>query len=167
MLYLRSKLQTITPRLPKPQTAGARALLENCAGTSLIELALVLPVLVLILAGAVDFGRAYVLALQVASAAQAGAAYGNQSFTDTVGMIAAAKLNAPGIPTLSVSATFGCECHDGSGVVVSCTSAPVCAQNVLNYAEVTASTPYTPILPYPGIPSTLNLKSKTRVRSSQ
>ena len=139
----------------------------DSTGSSLIEAALVLPVLVLIVVGAIDFGRAFFIGVQVASAAQAGAAYGVQNFTDTAGMITAAKLNAPAVSSLAVSATFGCECHDGSAVVLSCTVSPVCPMNVLNYAEVTASTVYTPILPYPGIPATLSVQSKTRIRSSQ
>jgi Flp pilus assembly protein TadG len=141
--------------------------LKDRKGSSLVECAVVLPVLLLLMVGSIDFGRAYFISIQVASAAQAGAAYGVQSFTDTAGMITAAKLNAPSVPSMTTVATFGCECHDGSSSSALCTSNPTCPQNVLNYADVTTTAVYTPMLPYPGIPAAINLRSEVRMRVSQ
>ncbi len=141
--------------------------LKEQRGSSLLECAIVLPLLILLLVGAIDFGRAYFLSIQVASAAQAGAAYGVQSFTDTAGMVTAAKLNAPSVPSMTTVATFGCECHDASASSVSCSSNPTCPQNVVNYADVTTSATYTPMLPYPGIPASIALRSEVRMRVSQ
>lgn len=142
-------------------------LLRERDGNSLVECAIALPVLVLLLVGVVDFGRAYFIDIQVASAARAGAAYGVQSFTDTAGMVTAAKVNAPSIPSLSAVATFGCECHDGSATSVSCRTNPSCPQNVVNYAEVTTIATYTTLLPYPGIPPSIKMQSTVRMRVSQ
>ncbi len=85
---------------------------EANEGTSILEAALILPVLLLMLVVAVDLGRAYYVAIEVASAAHAGALYGAQYPTDTNGMIAASKLDALDVPTLSVVAAYGCECSD-------------------------------------------------------
>ena len=137
------------------------------SGSSLVECAVVLPVLILLMVGAIDFGRAYFIDIQVASAAQAGAAYGVQNFTDTGGMVTAAKLNAPSVPGIMAVATFGCECHDGSSFSSSCTSNPICPQNILNYADVVTTATYTPMLPYPGIPASISLRSEVRMRVSQ
>ncbi|MBE7159246.1 MAG: pilus assembly protein, partial [Rhodospirillales bacterium] len=61
----------------------------------MVELALLLPLLLLLLVGAVDLGRAFYVAIEVSSAASAGAVYGTQNPTDTAGMQNAAALNAP------------------------------------------------------------------------
>src|SRR5271169_6845725 len=87
------------------------------AGSSLIELALVLPVLFLLVLGVVDFGRAYYLAIEVSQAAHTAALYGSQNPSDTIGMQNAAVADAQDVPnftTSSVTAVFGCECADGS-----------------------------------------------------
>ena len=146
---------------------GCWAFFDDRQGSSLVECAVVLPVLILLMVGAIDFGKAYFLSIQVASAAQAGAAYGVTNFTDTAGMVTAARLNAPAVPSMTTVATFGCECHDGSATSASCTSNPTCPQNVLNYVDVTTTATYTPMLPYPGIPASINLRSEVRMRVSQ
>ncbi len=51
------------------RTKRKSGFLQAEQGASLVELALVLPILFLILMGAVDFGRAYYLAMEVAGAA--------------------------------------------------------------------------------------------------
>src|ERR1700712_5471655 len=48
-------------------------------GSSLVELAILLPMLMFLLVGAADFGKAYYLTIEVASAAEAGALYGVQN----------------------------------------------------------------------------------------
>ena len=151
----------------KSPVDAIRLFLNEKSGSSLVECAVVLPLLILLMVGAIDFGRAYFISIQVASAAQAGAAYGVQNFTDTAGMITAAKLNAPAVPAMTTVAAFGCECHDGSASSGSCTSNPSCPQNVLNYADVTTTATYTPMLPYPGIPASISLRSEVRMRVSQ
>lgn len=135
-------------------------------GTSILEAALVLPVLLLMLVVAVDLGRAYYVAIEVASAAHAGALYGAQYPTDTNGMVAASKLDAFDVPTLSAAATYGCECSDGSSAVVACTTAPSCSFNVVNYAEVDTTMNYIPMLVYPGLPGSFALTGKSRMRAA-
>lgn len=144
---------------------GRNIMRESEQGSSLLETALLLPMILLMVAGAIDFGRGYAVAIQVASAAQAGALYGVQNPGDTTGMENAATLDAPGLTTLTTSATYGCECYDGSSAVPDCTAPPTCANNYVNYASVTASATYTPLLSYPGIPKTLTLTNTVRLRS--
>lgn len=138
------------------------------SGTSLIELALVLPVLLLLLTGAVDFGRAYYLDIEVTHAAHAAALYGSQNPSDTVGMQNAAVADAVDVPTFStssVSVSYGCECSDGSSAVVGCTTAPICSTNIVSYVQVDTSMTYSAMLPYPGIPSPLTLRGTARMRA--
>lgn len=136
-------------------------------GSSVVEVALLMPVLLLILVGAVDLGRAYFMAIEVSSAAHAGALYGVQNPTDTSGMESAAKLNASDVSSLVTTATYGCECSDGTLQNASCTSAPTaCPFNVVNYVQVGTSATYTTLIDWPGIPSSVALAGSAWMRSA-
>ena len=137
---------------------------RNDDGSSLIEVAMVLPVLILLLLGIVDFGRAFYLSNEVAGAAHAGAIYGTQYPTDITGMETAAADNAPDVSNLATTASYGCECSDGTGQSASCSAAPSCSSNLVYYAKVKASASYTPWLPWPGIPS-MTLSDTVEMRS--
>lgn len=154
--------------------AGRHTLFDRLlcqAGSSLIELALMLPVLFLLLLGVVDFGRAYYLAIEVSQAAHTAALYGSQNPADTTGMQNAAVADAPDVPnftTSSVTATFGCECADGSLPVPGCTTKPSCGtSNMVDYVQVNTSASYNALFPYPRIPSTLTLRGSARMRAGQ
>jgi hypothetical protein len=137
------------------------------SGSSLVETALVTPVLVLLLVAAVDFGNAYYARIAVSSAAEAGALYGVQNPGDLAGMILASKLDGADVLTLVPTASFGCECADGSGSSALCVATPTCAGNVVNYVEVDTTAIYTPIMPYPGVPAVITLNGKARMRVAQ
>ena len=143
------------------------AVLRGERGNSLVELALLLPFLLLLLVGVVDFGRAYYLLLEVASAAHAGALYGTQNPTDTANMQAAATLDAPDVPGITATATYGCECSDGTAASASCTATPSCTSpaTVVNYVQVDTSAAYTPWLTYPGVSLPSSLTGSARMRA--
>ncbi|SNS93986.1 Flp pilus assembly protein TadG [Granulicella rosea] len=144
-----------------------RAYLRRDDGASLIEVAIIMPVLLLLLVGAVDFGQAYYAAIEVSSAAEAGALYGVQQPTDTAGMQAAAILDAPDVATIAAVATYGCQCSDGTGVSANCSYAPTnCSSNIVNYVQVSTTATYTSILRFPGIPIHIPLTSVVRMRSA-
>jgi Flp pilus assembly protein TadG len=137
------------------------------AGNSLVEVAFFLPLLFLLLSGVVDFGRGYYLANEVAGAAHAGAVYGSQDITDTTDMITAAKLAAPDVSGLSPTASWGCECSDGTQSSASCTTTPAsCSANVVYYASVTVTATYTPIMPWKGIGSSFTITRSATMRSA-
>jgi Flp pilus assembly protein TadG len=143
-------------------------LLKREEGGGLVELALVMPVYLLLLLGALDFGRAFYLSIEIAGAAHAAAVYGSQNPTDTTGMITAAQDDAPNVPSLSVvTPTYGCQCSDGSNYSAGCTSTPSCPSNNPVYrVNVTVTATYTPLFPWPGIPSTMSLSSSASMRSA-
>lgn len=134
-------------------------------GSSLIEVAIILPVLLLFLMGVVDFGRAYYLSNEVVGAAHAGAVYGSQFPTSTTNIVDAAKLDASDVSGLTATASWGCECWDGSSSSPSCGTTPVCSTNIVYYVTVTATATYTPLIPWPGIPSSIILSRSTTMRS--
>ncbi len=136
-------------------------------GSALIELALLLPVFVMLLVGSIDFGRAFYASIEVASAAQAAACYGTQQPSDLAGMRAAAALDASEINNLTTNVSTGCQCADGSSVQPGCQSPPTsCTANIVTYVQVTTSSTYSPMLHYPGLPATFNLQGNARMRTS-
>lgn len=156
--------------------ARLRLLCRADDGSSFIELAFVAPFLVLLVIGAVDFGRAYYVGLEVANAAHAGAEYAsyNQS-ASTANIQAAAQAAAPDVGLATPTVSYSCECSDGSSVVSSsnCSSSPPsCVANSTRsgtpvyLAKVTTSATYTPLMPWPGIPSTITLTKTAAVRGN-
>lgn len=149
-----------------------KSLLHCESGQNLVEAALVLPFLILLLAGAVDLGRAYYVYVELKASAHAGALYGAQYPADTNGITAAAKSNAP---DLSSDATFtvatpsqGCECSDSTSITSPCTNPlPSCGSGttLVYYVSVTTSITYKPLLPWPGIPSSSTLSETVQMRS--
>ncbi|KAA6464893.1 pilus assembly protein [Acidobacteria bacterium AB60] len=141
-------------------------LLHKDEGSSMVELALVTPILVLLLLAAIDFARAYYLSTELVGAAHAGAEYGITSHSDTAGMKAAAIADAPDVPNLNVTTpTWGCECSDGSGSSASCSKKPACTYNMVYWVKVQASATYSTIYPWRGIPSTITITQTATVRS--
>lgn len=134
-------------------------------GASVLETALIAPVLLLLVAGTVDLGRAYTAAIEVQEAAHAGALYGAQNPTDSAGMQETAEEEASNFSGLTATASYGCECSDGSSAVTSCTTIPTCTYNYVDYVSVTATVEFKPIFPYPGLPSSFKLSSTSRLRA--
>lgn len=150
-----------------------RKLFRREAGASIAELALITPMFFLILAGSIDFARAYYLGMEVSGAALAGATYGASNHTDTTGITKAAQLAASDVATanLSVTPSYGCECSNttigSSTSYTNCSSTPTCTGNSVVYWEkVTASTSYTPVFPWPGVPSPMRFTQTAVIRSA-
>lgn len=138
--------------------------LRNSEGSSFIELALLLPFLLFLFVGAVDLGRLYFMCVEVTGAAQAGALYGVQNPSDASGMQSAAAAGASSLSGITTTASYGCECSDGSSPSASCSSTPSCTYNYVNYVDVASSVQYTPIFNYPGLPSNMTVTREARMR---
>jgi Flp pilus assembly protein TadG len=121
-------------------------------GTALVEFAVMLPLILLLLAGVLDYTLVMRTAISVADAARAGAQYGSSSAgnaSDTLGMQNAALNAAPDVHGLTATAAKVCKCSDGTAASCGggCSSGPVRV-----YAQVTASTIATPIFTYSLVP---------------
>ncbi len=119
-------------------------------GSAIVEFALVAPLLLLLVAGVLDFSMALRTAASVADAARAGAQYGSRSpanAADTAGIQAAALNAAPGITGLSATAVESCQC---SGGAASCTGS--CAGGLRIYVQVTAHATAPTVFRYSGLP---------------
>ncbi len=139
------------------------------AGTATVELAVLLPLLLLIALGTVDFGRVFYMSVEVANAARAGVQYGAQGVTystDYTGMVNAAKNDAADIPSMTATAERFCTCT-GSNSRVSCSSPPCTAPLPTApeiYVQVDTQATFKTLMNYPGIPSTITLSKEAIMR---
>jgi Flp pilus assembly protein TadG len=141
------------------------AMLGNTEGSNLVELALALPMLLLILVAAVDLGEAFYTGVQLSGSAHDGALYGIHNPTDITGMKSAAQNGSANLSGFVASATYGCECSDGSAAVSSCGAPPICTSNYVNYVDVTVTASYSPIISFAGVPSPSTFRSEARMRA--
>lgn len=88
-------------------------------GDGLVEFALILPVLMLVLMGILDLGRAVYAYNVVANSAREGARYGIASPSDTVGMINVARSSAVGLDPNRITVTIDNPTSDTLRVAVS------------------------------------------------
>jgi Flp pilus assembly protein TadG len=138
-------------------------------GQSLVELALVLPVLLLLLVGIIEIGRFSYYSILVANAARAGAQYGAQNLAtaaDAGGIRAAARND--GLPSLAITPSQFCGCN-GAALNACSTIVPTCAppEHPLVYVQVTATGTFTSLFSYPGLPGSVTLTSTEKMRVAQ
>jgi Flp pilus assembly protein TadG len=142
------------------QKNGARNALRDEQGAALIELAVLLPIFVLILIGITNCTFLIEQRIQLQEAAAAGAAYatipGNS--TDTAGMIAATRAASPQFnTTMAVTAVNVYSCTPGGTPVVVTTVCPNSAGPLL-FAQVTTTAIESTILKYTGMPATVTMQ---------
>lgn len=147
---------------------GARA--EH--GQTLLEVALLTPLLLLLLLGVIEMGRYAYISILVGNAAHAGASYAAQSLpqsADTNGIQTAADNdfanNGQQTSDLTVTSSTSCGC-DSAGTVAAAgcvtatnPSAGTCpgGGNWVVFVSVTASGTFSGLFNYPGIPSSINI----------
>ncbi|MGC9199921.1 MAG: TadE/TadG family type IV pilus assembly protein [Acidobacteriaceae bacterium] len=150
---------------------ASRSATRSDRGQALVELALTLPLCFLLLVGAAEFGRLAYLAIEVANAARAGAAYGAQTAitaSDTAGIALAATQDAPNVTGISATSSTSCVCSTGGALV--CTNALAsCASpaRILEYVTVNTTATVGPLFNYPGLPHTFTLSGQTIMRVEQ
>jgi Flp pilus assembly protein TadG len=152
------------------------------SGSAIVETALVaIFVLIPLLLGAIDFGRAFYISIEVANAARTAVQYASQSeqqLQDTTNVVNVAMTEAPDVQTTCgagknacwvsgyPTASWGCECSNqstptgGTPNSTSCT----CTGHMVLYSLVSTQVTYTPMFNlfhlFPAI--TMNSQAKTR-----
>ena len=135
------------------------------SGQAILELVLVLPILLMLTLGVIEFGRAAYYDIAVADAARAGAQFASQSManaSDLTSVTRAALSNSQldmGAPVNVTLQPLSCQCP-GGGVASGTCPASGCAYPIV---YVTVSTDYTlnPLFTYPGISSTFTLNGSS------
>jgi Flp pilus assembly protein TadG len=147
------------------------SLLSREEGQSIVELSIMAPLLVVLMVGAVDVGSFIYGGIEVGNAAHAAVQYGAQSMSlvmDSAGIAAAGTADAKQLTAFRMSApTTYCACDSNQSVTVSCsqTSPAPCPSPDRRdlFLKVTASSTFTPIFHYPGLPGSLVI-SRTSIQ---
>jgi Flp pilus assembly protein TadG len=148
--------------IPKQLTALCRA----TEGAAAIELAIIAPVLIAILVPLIDLGLGFYQQMQVEDAAQAGAQYAMAHGYNSAAIQTAVSAATPlsGI-TASPSPVTACGCPNGMAVdAAACGATCANGQAAGTYVTVSAQSVYTPLVPYPGIGSSITLTAQSTAR---
>ena len=157
-------------RAERPVRRTCRSFL-GVEGAVLVEFALAAPILVTLVLGIADFGMLAANTAALEGVTRVGAEYarnvckGDMSSSCISGiksaMTSMGNFNPP--ITFPSDPSASCECDDGSSITcgTTCTGAGKVPNRVL--ITVSASQSYTPILPWPGLPSSVTAITEMRV----
>ena len=137
-------------------------------GSGLIELALILPLMLLIVFAIVNYAQWIQRAILVQDAAAAGASYGTipGNSTNHTNMVAIANWNATGsvsgVTGFIATATDFYTCSPGGAQVTAITDCPTGAP--FHYVQVNTATTVKNFIPWPRIPSSIAIKGQAIYR---
>jgi Flp pilus assembly protein TadG len=135
-----------------------------------VELALVVPILLLLLVGIIEIGRFAFYSILVSNAARAGAQYGAQSLAtaaDTGGIQAAAINDVGSGANLTITPRPQCGCAKAS--LSNACPATLCLapEHPLVYVRVQADGDYPSLFNYPGLPTRIRVTTVEEMRVAQ
>jgi Flp pilus assembly protein TadG len=134
-------------------------------GQTVVEMAMLLPLLLLLMVGLIEIGRYAYFDILISNAARAGAQYGAQSLiqaADVNGIRTAAQND--GLAAMTITSLQECGCN--AGALGGCPAGGVCPLPLV-YVKVTATDTYNSMFNYPGLPRSLTLTSTVTMRVSQ
>src|SRR5215469_15797096 len=159
------------------------------SGQALIELAIMLPFLLVLALGLIEVGRYAYISILVGNAARAGAAYGARgllqagdqtgistaALNDFAGTATSGSGNTNGLDpsTLNVTSFDTCGCDIGGTIAVETqalcnpspgSTPPSCTGHWVITVHVSATGTYQSLFHYPGIPSSLNVSDTANMR---
>lgn len=142
-------------------------------GSALVELAIALPLLVIILVATIDFARVFYLGMELTNAARAGAQWGAHSVANSgsnANMQTTAQ-NAISTSGIAATASRTCQCADNLGNFSATTPANTCTGtcsgggHLVVTVTVTTSKAFTRVIPgIPVLPTTLTLTRSATMR---
>jgi hypothetical protein len=138
---------------------------SRTTGQTVLEMALLMPMLLMLLIGLIEIGRYAYFDILISNAARAGAQYGAQSViqsADVNGIRAAAQNDGLAAMTITTAQECGCTAAGLGG----CPTGGVCPLPLV-YVKVTATDTYASLFSYPGLPRSLTLTSTVTMRVSQ
>jgi Flp pilus assembly protein TadG len=148
-----------------------RARRVDDAGQSLLELALTMPLFLLLIVGTAELARFAWAAIEVSNAARAGAQYGAQGHTaagDKAGIQAAAVNDATNLSGLTATSSYSCTCSTAPTTTISCTlTACPAPATLLVFVQVNTSAKVTPIVHYPGLPTPFTVTGEAIMETEQ
>jgi Flp pilus assembly protein TadG len=171
----KSKIRTSLTEGNRTHIPPVGVVLRSQSGQTLLEVALLTPLLLLLLLGVIEMGRYAYLGILVGNAARAGAAYGAQSYGqagDGPGIQAAAdndyQYNGQLTSTLTVTSSTYCGCDSAGTITARSCGTPTCASgHAILLLSVTTSGTYSSLFNYPGIPSPITVTRTATLRVAQ
>jgi hypothetical protein len=149
-------------RNPRP-SAGQK-------GQSVLEIALLAPMLLLMLVGTIEIGRYAYFAIEATNAARAGVQYGTQSLIDSkdvAGIWGAASNDAPDLIQLNVTAKDLCACSSNPSHYVGCPAQRCGAGHPVVFLQVITTAQVPSLFHYPGLPATFTANGQAIMRVAQ
>jgi Flp pilus assembly protein TadG len=146
-------------------------------GSAIVELALTLPILVLVVAAGVDFARVFYVGMALQNAARAGAQWGSHAAAQTgnTALMQTTALNAyanTNITGATATASRMCECATDTGTFSAtspantCTASACSSGHLVVTVTVSVSAPFTRIMPgVPGLPASMTLTRTAKMRA--
>ncbi len=128
--------------------------LNSSRAQSLVEFGIILPVLLVIVLGAIDFGRVYFAYVSVTNGARNGAQYAALSPESAA--------DAAGIRDAAVADTSDLLNTSGTNPEVTVVTGTDSRGGL--YADVTVNYTYSTIFPWPGLPHSIDLSRTVRAR---
>ena len=141
-------------------------------GQSLVETALLFPMLLLLFTGIVDLGWMAYNYIELANAANAGVHYAAQNVTaaaQTSSIQAAMNSDAANMTSISPNVSMACTCSDSSkrnsdGSTPSCSTYDGCTAPARLIDTVKT---INPLIPWPGIPGSVTMHSSAAMQVEQ
>lgn len=138
-----------------------RPSLVSCdRGTSVVEFAVLAPVLAFLLTGLIDVGRYTYYGIIAAHAARSGVQYGAQNLAtaadaaaDGPGTTGAAAADAQSISKFSVQSSVVCTLNGQSSPCPASNSGSAPPSGLVYFVKVQVTGAFSPLIAYPGIPS--------------
>ncbi len=152
------KLSRPTDRTKQP---SARRLLDEVKeerSQAMIEVAVSLPILLLILVGAIEIARVAYASIEVSNAAMAGVQYGThnaQTAGDVAGIQAAAANDAANITLGTTNVSHSCICSNGSASTCLSTDCP--GSNIETILTVQTQATFDPGFHVIGLPNSFTI----------
>jgi Flp pilus assembly protein TadG len=135
---------------------------------SLVELALVVPLFILLLVGSAELARVAWAAVLTSNAARAGASWGAQNPANagdaTGGIEAAAAADSVNLTGLTTTPGLTCVCSSGN-VIGNCFKTAIsdcpAPATITDYVQVNTSSTVTPLMHYPGLPRSFTVTGQS------
>lgn len=146
-----------------------RKLFRSQSGASLVEFALLAPVMIFLLVGIVEIGRYTFFAILAANAARAGAQYGSTNLTtaaDSTGMISAAEQDGQNLSQWPKDTTATSLCSVNGAAPAKCvlSSSGQPPSGTIYYVQVVVTGTFNTLLHYPGIPTGVPITGSATMR---
>jgi Flp pilus assembly protein TadG len=155
--------------------SSRRATRRSERGAAFVELAVALPLLILVLVGTIDFARVFYMSIELTNAARAGAqfgAFGDGSNSSNIsGMQSAATAAAPNLTGVTAQASRVCQCVTDTGTTfttLACDAACGVGEHAVTSVTVTARQTFSTIVAsFPGIPTGFTVERSATLRVAQ